>query len=399
MQPLAVGKGKDALCAQDSAEAAFVIQSFQSFADNGFLKALGRFNADILENFIGMMMAVMVMAASAAASVVMMMFVMVVMSALTLMIVVVMMLMMVVMSTLALMIVVMVVLMALALMIVVMMMLMAFALMIVVVVMFMMIMSALALMIVVMMMLVALALMIVVVVMLMMVVMAALALMVMVVMMLMALALMIVVMMMLVHMDIFHGQQESGIFDGFQHLGRIEFIPRSSDDAGLFIVLPEQGDALFDAVFACILGTAENDGFGIFDLVDEEFAEVAGVDPALADVGNGGAACQLHIMGLRDIVDNLADIGELADAGRLNENAVRMVGIDQFCKGFVEIAHQRAADTAGIELGHLNACVLHEAAVDADFAVFIFKEHQLFAFKSAVQKLLDQRGLTCAEEA
>ena len=104
-------------------------------------------------------------------------------------------------------------------------------------------------------------------------------------------------------------------------------------------------------------------------------------------------------MGLGHVVHHAADVRELAHAGGLDQDAVGMVGIDQLAQGLGEVAHQRAADAAGVQLGDLYAGILHEAAVDADLAVLVLQQHDLLALEGAVQQLLDQRGLARAQEA
>ena len=234
-----------------------------------------------------------------------------------------------------------------------------------------------------------------------------------VVMMLMLIVIVVVVMLMLIVIvvmvmlvivvvrlgQIVDGEQEGGMLDGLKHLGAVQLVPGGGDDAGLLVVLPQQRHALFDALRRGGLGAAEDDGFGAFDLVDEEFAEVVGIHAALAHVGHGGAARQLHLVGPGDIVHHAADIRQLAHAGGLDEDAVGMVGIDQLTQRLGEVTHQGTADAAGVQLRDLYAGVLHEAAVDAHFAVFIFQQNHLFALEGAVQQLFDQRGLAGAEKA
>ena len=194
-------------------------------------------------------------------------------------------------------------------------------------------------------------------------------------------------------------QQERGVLDGLQHRGRVQLVPGRGDDARLFVVLAQQGHALFDLFGLGQLGAAEYDGLGALDLVDEELAEVVGVHAALAHVRHGGAAGQLDLVGLGHVVHHAPDVGQLADAGGLDQYAVGVVGIDQLAQGLREVAHQRAADAAGVQLGDLYAGLLHEAAVDAHFAVLVLQQHDLFTLERAAQQLFDQRGLAGSEKA
>ena len=106
----------------------------------------------------------------------------------------------------------------------------------------------------------------------------------------------------------------------------------------------------------------------------------------------------MDIVGLGHVVHHPTDIGKLAHARGLNDDAVGMIGVDQVTQGLGEIAHQRAADAAGIQLGDLDARILHEAAVNAHLAVFVLQQHYLFAFKGAFQQLLDQCRLAGAQK-
>ena len=64
-----------------------------------------------------------------------------------------------------------------------------------------------------------------------------------------------------------------------------------------------------------------------------------------------------------------------------------------------EIAHQRAADAAGIDLGNLDAGLFHEAAVDANLAKLVFHQHQLLAGIGFTDQLLDEGRLTGTQKA
>ena len=222
---------------------------------------------------------------------------------------------------------------------------------------------------------------------------------VMVVMMVMAAAALVVIVVVLVagH-QLVHGQQEVGRLDDVEDLLRLQLIPGRGDDARALVVLAQQLHRLVDAILRRGLGAAENDGLGGLNLVDEELAEVFGVHAALGHVGHGGAARQLQIVGLGAVQHHLADVAELAHARGLDEDAVGMVRVDQLGQRVGKIAHQRAADAAGVQLRHLNAGILHEAAVDADLAVFILQQNHLFVAERAGEQLLNQRRLARSEK-
>ena len=64
-----------------------------------------------------------------------------------------------------------------------------------------------------------------------------------------------------------------------------------------------------------------------------------------------------------------------------------------------EIADQTAADTAGVHLCYLNTCILHKSAVNADFAEFIFNQHQLFVLICLAEHFFDQCGFSGSQES
>ena len=184
--------------------------------------------------------------------------------------------------------------------------------------------------------------------------------------------------------------------DGFA----ADLIPRGGDDACLGVVLTQQRDDGLQLLLAHALRAAEQDGAGVFNLVEEEFAEVLDIHAALARIRDGHKAAHL---GFRDILlhalDGADDVGELADAARLDEDAIRMILVDNLTERLAEVAHQRAADAAGVHLRHLNTGFLHEAAVDTDFAELVFNEDDFLAGKRLFKQLLNQRRFTRAEEA
>ena len=104
-------------------------------------------------------------------------------------------------------------------------------------------------------------------------------------------------------------------------------------------------------------------------------------------------------MFVHHIGDHAANIGKLAHAGRFDDDAIGVVFVHQFIQRAAEIAHQRAADAAGVQFRYLNAGILHEAAVYANFAIFVFQQDNALAFKGTAQQLLDQGGFACAQEA
>ena len=162
----------------------------------------------------------------------------------------------------------------------------------------------------------------------------------------------------------------------------------------------DQLAALFHPGGVQQLGAAEDDRGGALHLVQEEFAEVLHIHPALAGVHHGGAAAGLNIrVAFLGLFHSGEDLAQLADAGGLHQDPVRMVGIDQLVHRGLEVPGQGAADAARVQLGHGNAGVLHEAAVDTDLAVFILQQYDLLVPETAGQQFFNQCCLAGSQEA
>ena len=179
-----------------------------------------------------------------------------------------------------------------------------------------------------------------------------------------------------------------------------DVVPRGRDDARLRVVLAQQRDDGLQLLLAHALRAAEQNRTGVFNLVEEELAEVLDVHAALARVRDGHKAAHL---GLRDVLlhalDRADHVGELAHAARLDQDAIRMILVDHLAQRLAEVAHQRAADAAGVHLRHLDAGLLHKAAVNADLAEFVFNQNDLLAGKRLFKQFLDQRRLARAKKA
>ena len=96
--------------------------------------------------------------------------------------------------------------------------------------------------------------------------------------------------------------------------------------------------ALCDFLVTCFVCSGQDDRSGIFDLVDEEFAEILDIELAFCRVHNGNSAAQLHISAFRRILNGFHDIGKLAHARRLDEDPLRRIVVHDFPEGSTEIA-------------------------------------------------------------
>ena len=186
---------------------------------------------------------------------------------------------------------------------------------------------------------------------------------------------------------------------GLQDLLAGQGVPGGGDDGSGGVLLTQHGHSGGDLLLGGVLGAAQDDAACVADLVVVELTEVLHIHLDLVDVGHGNEAAQLNIQMLGHALDSAGHVGQLADAGGLDDDAVGVVLLHHLLQSGAEIAHQRAADAAGVQLIDLDAGLLQKAAVDADLAELVLDEHDLLACKGLFDELLDKGGLTGAKEA
>ena len=163
-------------------------------------------------------------------------------------------------------------------------------------------------------------------------------------------------------------------------------------------MLPQHGNGRVQLALGDGIGTGQDDGGGGFDLVVVELAEVLHIHLDLARVGHGHGVAQRDLV-IRHLAHGGNDVGQLAHAGRLDQNTVGMVLGNDLLQRLAKIAHQRAADAAGVHLGDVDAGILQKAAVNADLAELVLDQHQLLPLVTFGDHLFDQGRLARAEEA
>ena len=186
---------------------------------------------------------------------------------------------------------------------------------------------------------------------------------------------------------------------GLQDLLAGQGVPGGGDDGSGGVLLTQHGHSGGDLFLGGVLGAAQDDAACVADLVVVELTEVLHIHLDLVDVGHGNEAAQLNIQMLGHALDSAGHVRQLADAGGLDNDAVGVVLLHHLLQSGAEIAHQRAADAAGVQLIDLDAGLLQKAAVDADLAELVLDEHDLLAGKGLFDELLDKGGLTGAKEA
>ena len=151
----------------------------------------------------------------------------------------------------------------------------------------------------------------------------------------------------------------------------VELVPGRGDDDGVMVVLAEHVHAGLDLGLAHAAGAGEDDGPGVFDLVAPEFTEVLHVHLRARGVHNGGEGTGDEVR-VPHVLHGADDVGELADAGGLYEDAVRRkLGLDLFQR-LCKISDEAAADAAGAHLGDLDSGVFQEPAVNGDLTELVF---------------------------
>ena len=178
-----------------------------------------------------------------------------------------------------------------------------------------------------------------------------------------------------------------------------ELVPGSGDNARIRILLTDHGDGRIQLFLVNILCPGQNDGTGGLNLIVVELTEVLHIHADLLDIRNRHQGADLKITVLRRILDRPADIRQFAYARRLDQDMIRMELIHNLAQRLGEIAHQRAADAAGVHLSNIDARILQKAAVNTDLAELILNQDNLLSRKHILDQLLDQCCLSCTEEA
>ena len=178
-----------------------------------------------------------------------------------------------------------------------------------------------------------------------------------------------------------------------------QVIPRRGDDAGVLpAVLTNQLESLVQTLVADILGAAQHNGAGTLQLIDIELTEVLDIHAALGSVAYRGHAAHFHFAFAQNRLYSGSNVGQLADAGRLNDDAIRCVLAQDIAQCLFKVANQGAADAAGVHFVDLNAGILQETAVNADFTELVFDQNHLLTLERAFQQFANQGRLAGAQE-
>jgi len=185
---------------------------------------------------------------------------------------------------------------------------------------------------------------------------------------------------------------------GFLQLVAGQLTPGGGDDGGVGVMLLEHFHSGIQLLLGHGIGAGQNDAGSGLHLIVIKLTEILHIDLDLIGVHNRHGAAQGYIIA-GDLLHSADHIGQLADTGRLDDDAVGVVLVNDLGQGTAEVANQTAANATGIHFGDVNACLLQETSINADLAKFVFDEDQFFALVALGDHLLDQGGFTGTQEA
>ena len=190
-----------------------------------------------------------------------------------------------------------------------------------------------------------------------------------------------------------------GLFNNLQQLLSRQLRTGRRHNGRLLVQPPQQFHVLLHLGGVRHIRAAQHNGAGIFNLVVEKLTEILHIHPALGGVHHGHGAVENHVHVAGHVPHRLHHVRQLAHAGGLDDNPIRMVFGQHLFQRFAEISHQRAADAAGIHLPDLDAGLFQKSSVNADLAEFIFNQHHLFAGNGLFQQFFNKCRLSSSQKA
>ena len=178
----------------------------------------------------------------------------------------------------------------------------------------------------------------------------------------------------------------------------VNLLPWGGDEDGIGILLSDESNAIGEFTLGGLTGVREDDRGCVLNLVVVELAKVLHIHFALVDIDNNGVGAKLCI-GAVNTLYRLDNVGELSDTRGLNDDAVGMKFVKHTAKCGGKITDKRAADTARIHLGNLDASITEEAAVNTDFAKLVFDKDEFFTDISLGDEFFYESGLSRTEKA
>ena len=159
-----------------------------------------------------------------------------------------------------------------------------------------------------------------------------------------------------------------------QKLRAGQFMPGGYYDGSFRIVFSQQRHGGIQLRLGNGIRAGQNDGGSGFDLIVVELAKVLHIDLHLAGVCHGNGVTQCYIL-TSDLFNGGNHITELAYTGGLDDDPLGSILSNHLLQRLTEIAHKATANATGVHFRNINACILQEAAVNADLTEFIFDQH------------------------
>ncbi len=144
----------------------------------------------------------------------------------------------------------------------------------------------------------------------------------------------------------------------FINLFPVHLIPWGRNHSRPGIFLPDGIYHGFRLLRLHILGTAQHNHCGIFNLVIEKFTESLHLLGGFRRINHGNPPVQLYFIFLLHFLHGFHHVRKLPYAGRLNQNPVRMEPLHDFPEVFPKIPYQGTANAAGIQFADFNAGIL-----------------------------------------
>ena len=191
--------------------------------------------------------------------------------------------------------------------------------------------------------------------------------------------------------------QGSLAFHGLQQLCAGQFTPGSRDNRSFRVVFPQHFHRGVQLLLGNRVSTGQDDGGGGLDLVVVELTKILHIDLHFTSIHNCHCVAQSHVLA-HDLIHGADNIGQLTNTGGLDENPVGMILLNHLLQSLAEVTHQRTADAAGVHFGNIDAGILQETTVDADFTELILNEDQLLACVSLLDHFLNQSGFACTQK-
>jgi hypothetical protein len=183
-----------------------------------------------------------------------------------------------------------------------------------------------------------------------------------------------------------------------QQLCARQLAPRGRNQRCRTVVLSEQRHSGIQLCLRNGIRAGKDDGGSGLNLVVIEFAEVLHVNLNLACISNGNRAAQHNIVS-GHLLNSSNHVRQFAHTGRFNHDPIRMIALNNLHQSLAEIAHQTAADAAGIHFRNIDTGILQKTAVNSDLAELVLDQNQLFTAVAFLNHFLDQSRLSGAKKA